>query len=226
MRVIEPFIWIIWDLFAVIIFFSCVYRSAGRGFVSTIVGLLVYVVAAVAAAATYAYIAGYMYENVIRDLVQHVLTRNFNLMLGNSGESAQGVIRAIPLMLRLLIGQKSGEVAALPVSEADSLANAVIDTALQAPIMTVLHAAGFLLVFTLAAYIMRSFARLFTGINRVPVIGLLNTVLGGIAGVIEGVIWLFVLGFVLRLIVTISGESWIWLNTEMINETYIWRLFY
>lgn len=226
MQVIEPYIWVIWDLLAVIIFFSCVYRCAGRGFVSTIAGLLVYVVAAAAAAATYAYIAGFLYDNFVYELVQHVLTRNFNMMLADGGKNAQSVVHAIPLLLRLLVGQKSGDVAALPASEADMLADTVIEIALKDPLMTLLYAAGFLLVFSLAAFFMRFLTRFLTGINRIPVIGLLNTVLGGIAGVIEGILSLYISGFVLRLIVVISGGAWTWLSADIIDKTYIWRLFY
>lgn len=222
---IEPFIWLVWDILAVAIIFRSVYRCAYRGFVSTIVGFLIYVVAAVAAGAVYMRVAGYLYDNIVHDAVLHILTRSFNQALVGSG-SAKGIISAMPYALRLLIGDKSADVAAISGDEAGLLAEQVISVALEDPLMTALHAAGFLLVFTIAAFFMRWLARFFTGVNDLPVIGTLNTAMGGIVGVFEGVLSLFVSGFILRLAVTFSGGGLWWLNDSVIMKTYIWRLFY
>lgn len=225
MQLIHSYIWIFWDLVAVGIFFHCVQKCAKKGFVSTIVGLLAYIVAAVVAAKTYLWLADFLYDNIIHDVVRSILVRSFNDMMNGAG-SSQDIVHAIPTALRMLIGLKRGEVAAIPATDASDMAGQVIDMALRNPMMSILHGAGFLLVFTLIAYVMRYIAQLFTGINRVPVIGTLNTVAGGIAGVFEGLLKLFVSGFILRIIIAVSGEIWWWLNSEVIQNTYIWRLFY
>lgn len=225
LQLIHSYIWIFWDLLAVGILFHCVRKCAKKGFVSTIIGLLVYIVAAVVAAKTYLWLADFLYDNVIHEAVQHVLVRSFNDMMNGIG-SSNDIVHAIPLALRMLIGFKRGEVAAISVTDASDMAGQVIDMALRNPMMSILHGVGFLLVFTLIAYVMRYIARLFIGINHVPVIGTLNTVAGGIAGVLEGLVMLFVSGFILRIIIAVSGEVWWWLNSEVIRNTYIWRLFY
>lgn len=225
MELIHSYIWIFWDLLAVGIFFHCVRKCARNGFVSTIIGFLIYIVAAYVAAKTYLLLADFIYENVVRDAVQHVLVRSFDDMINGIG-SAQNPFQAIPAALRILIGFKSGEVASITSTDASDMAGQVIDMALKNPMTSILHGAGFLLIFTLVAYVMRYIARLFTGINRVPVIGTLNTVAGGIVGVLEGLLKLFISGFILRILISVSGEVWWWLNSGVIQNTYIWRLFY
>lgn len=225
MLIVEPYIWVLWDLLAVVIFFHSVQKCARRGFVSTIAGLLVYVAAAVIAYATYANIADFLYENVIHDVVRHVLTNSFSDMLSNVAGDAD-IVHSIPFVLRLMLGFKKSAVEAIPIDAADAMADHVIDLALETPLMSLLHGVGFLLMFTISAFFARWLSRVFTGINKLPVIGTLNVILGGIAGVLEGGISLLIGGLVLRLAVTFSDGVWWWLNESVIHSTYIWRLFY
>lgn len=226
MQVIQPYIWILWDLAAVGIIFRSVQKSARRGFVSTVLGLLIYIVASVVAVKTHAMLAVFLYDNVLHEVIQHVLVRSFNDMLGQIGENTNDILHSIPFALRILIGFKGGEVAAIQSDDANEIASQVIETALKNPIMTILNTVSFLIIFTLAAYVMRELTKFFTGVNKVPVIGALNIVLGAAAGVIEGIIMLFISGFIMRMVIAVSGEVWWWLNSAVINETLIWRLFY
>lgn len=225
MQFIGTYIWIAWDLLAAGIIFHRVRKCAGMGFVSTIIRLLIYIVAVAAAHMTYLKLADFLYDNVIHDVIQSTLVRSFNNMINGIGKS-NDIVHSIPTALRILIGLKIGEVADIPVTDASGMAGQVIEMALKQPIISILHGVGFLLIFTLTAYIMRYIARLFTEINRVPVIGTLNAVLGGIAGVVEGLLMLFVSGFIMRIAIEVSGEVWWWLNSGVIENTYIWRLFY
>lgn len=225
MQLLNPYVWILWDLIAIGIFFHSVRKCAKRGFVSTVIGLLIYIVAVTAASKAYLILADFLYDNVIHDAVRQALVRSFNGMLNGIGDS-KDIVHAIPFALRMLLGFKRGEVAALPLEDASVMADSVIDMALKNPLMSVLHGVGFLLLFTVVAYVMRYIANIFTGINRIPVIGLFNTVLGGILGVIEGVLTLLISAFIMRLLINVSGEVWWWLNSGVIQSTYIWRVFY
>lgn len=225
MTIMHNYIWVLWDLLAIGIIYHRVRKCAHMGFVSTIIRLLVYIVAVVVAQMTYLKLADFLYDNVIREAIQSTLVRNFNNMLNGIGES-QDILHSIPFGLRMLLGFNKPEVATLPVTDASGMAGQVIEMALKQPVMSILHGVGFLLIFVLTAYLMRFVARLFTGINHVPLIGTLNAALGGVAGVVEGLIMLFVGGFIMRIIIALSGEAWWWLSTSVIGSTYIWRLFY
>jgi hypothetical protein len=139
---------------------------------------------------------------------------------------AEGVLAAIPFLLRLLVGSKRGEVELLPREEAALLANSVIDLALREPVLALLNAVAFMLAFAIVAAVMRRLTRVFEGINGIPVIGPLNTILGGITGAALGLVVLWLGGFALRLAVSLSQGGWFWLNDDVIEATYICRLFY
>jgi uncharacterized membrane protein required for colicin V production len=222
---IEAYIWIFWDILAILIFFSTVYRSAFRGFASSIAGLLVYIAAAVAAGFLYTHVAGFIYEYIVQDIVRHALADNFEAWM--TGElQAEGVMAAIPFILRLLVGARSGEVDLLPREEATLLANSVIDVALREPVLALLSAVSFIVVFAIIAAVIRRITLSFEGINRVPVVGPLNTVLGGATGIAMGLIGLWLIGLAFRFTITLSQGGWFWLNEEVIDATYICRLFY
>ncbi len=225
MQLVHQYIWILWDLIAVFVFFHCVRTCVRKGFLSTIVGLLIYVVAAFAASYAYKQLANFIYDNVVETAVEHVLTRSFNDMLTGIGSASKDVLHSMPFGLRFLVGFKGKDIASLSGTDANGLANQVIDMALQDPLMSILHGISFLLIFTIMAYIMRSIARLIRGVNHVPVIGTINSVLGGIVGIIGGVITLLVGGFILRIAIALSAEAWWWLNTNVLNSTYIWSRF-
>ncbi len=224
-QIFETYIWVVWDLLALLIFSCCVYRSAARGFASAVTGLLIYVASAAAAGYFYRRIAQPLYDEVVSDAVTHVLARNFNLWLDGVSK-ADGVVEAIPFLLRLLVGVKSVEVDLLPRDGGGELARLVMDTALAEPVMTLLSAACFMLVFAVVAAIMRRITGIFTGINGLPLIGPVNTVLGGVVGVGLGLVGLYLGGFVLRLLLGLTHGGWPWLNEEVIETTYIIRLFY
>ncbi len=224
-QMIETYTWVIWDLLALLIFFGCVYRSAARGFASAVTGLLVYVVSAAVAGYFYRRFAQALYESVVYDAVSQVLARNFNLWLDGISE-ARGVVDAIPFLLRMLVGVKAGELDLLPRDGGGELARLVMETALAQPVMTLLSAVCFMLIFAVGAAIMRRVAGIFTGVNRLPLIGPVNTVLGGVVGVGLGLVGLYLGGLVIRLVLGLSHGGWQWLNKDMVEATYILRLFY
>lgn len=232
LRDLAPYIWIAWDLLAVFIIFQRVNVCARKGLAATLVGLLVYVAAVAAAGYANKPVALYLYDNIVRDAVQNVLAHEFGLVLDGAGGDSLSLLESIPSVLKLLMGAGGKEIPSLSVNAAttsgmaEKLASQVIDSALEEPLMTVLHAVSFLLIFSLAAFLMRSLARMFTGVNSVPVIGGVNTVLGGIFGLFEAALTLYVGAFVLRLLIMFSGSSWWWLNEKVIGATYIWSIFY
>lgn len=231
-RDLAPYIWIAWDLLAVLIIFNRVHVCAHKGFAAAFAGLLVYVVAVAAAGYVNEPVSAYLYDNVIRDAVHNILAREFDLVLGGAGGEAINFLESVPSILRMLIGAGGEDIPTLPAGTApvtgmaEELASHVIDVALESPLMTLLHTVSFLLVFSLVAFVMRSLARVFIGVNSVPVIGGVNIVFGGILGLLEAVLTLYVGAFILRLLVTVSGSSWWWLNHEVIGATYIWNIFY
>ena len=184
-----------------------------------------YIAAVLLATRFHRQIADVLYNNFVYGMVKNILVNNIESMMSQPGASPVNAIMAIPFAFRGMMGQSQEQIAGLPVDAADILSEQIIGMALKKPVTNILEAASFLLLFALVAWFVRWLSRFFTAINRIPVIGTFNTVLGGIAGAVEGVIALIVSGLILRLAVTVSGGAWWWLNFEVMESTYIWRHF-
>lgn len=222
----HSYVWIVWDFIAVLIFFLLISSCARRGFVSSLMNFAGYFVASAVAAIGNSTLARFLYDRIVRDALLHMLTRRLNQAFSGSGASNAGILDAIPGILQRIMGSSSAQVAALsPGDAAENIAGTIIDIALHDPVMTILKTVSFLLLFTLAAFFVRFLARLFTGIQRIPLIGTLNTVLGGILGVFGGGVTLYIAAFFLRLLTVFSGDKWWWLNDSVMDSTYIWRVF-
>ena len=203
----------------------CIYKCAERGFVSTVIRLAVYICAVLAATRFHRQIAGYLYHNVVYGMVKDALANNLNALVTQQDGSPVNALMAIPFYMKAMMGQNQEQVASLPLDAADMISSEIIEMALKSPITNILEAGAFLLLFALVAWFVRWLSRFFTGVNKIPVIGAVNTVLGGVAGVVEGVISLVISGFILKIVVALSGGAWWWLNSGVLESTYIWRHF-
>lgn len=75
--------------------------------------------------------------------------------------------------------------------------------------------------------ISRAIANAFKGLNRVPIIGPVNLLLGAALGVAEGAVVIYLIAQTVRFICYFTSNSLMFLNTETVLNTYIFKyLFY
>lgn len=223
----KEFAWLIWDSAAVCVMLYCVSRCARRGLVHTIVSLLGYIAAAFLAKIGSPAAAKFLYDNVVRDAIRLALSRRLEEAVAGGGEVAVDVLDLVPDTLLRIMGQSGREAAVTSVAaDAGEMVETVIEAALRNPVVAILQAVCFLIIFSLAAFLVRYVARLFTGIYRIPVVGSINTMLGGVVGVLQALLILYIAAFALRLLIAFSDGGWWWLGTDVMDSTYIWRVFY
>lgn len=223
----QQYIWVLWDALAVVILIYFVYNGARQGILRTVVGLLGYALAYFVARAGSPIAAQKLYDEVVRDAIKLMLTRRMDDLLAQGGAAAGDLADAIPDSLRRLMGDDAlGSAAAALQGEASQWIETLIDSALREPVISLLQGLFFLIIFTLTAMVVRFFSRMFSRMHRVPVLGTLNTVLGGVFGVAEAVLVLFVASLVLQLVILFSGGGFSWLDDNIMNDTWIWRIFY
>ncbi len=84
----------------------------------------------------------------------------------------------------------------------------------------------FLVLLFILRLIITPVSNMFKFVNKVPLIGTLNALLGALLGAVEGLITVYGLALLVKLIVNVSGDSLIFLNTDTIGLTYIFKFFY
>ena len=83
----------------------------------------------------------------------------------------------------------------------------------------------FLLLFAACMVLVHCLAKVLRGVERLPVIGTVNGLLGGVMGALEALVVLFVAAVAVRLLLDATG-GFSWLNASIIDETYLFRHFY
>ena len=59
----------------------------------------------------------------------------------------------------------------------------------------------------------------------IPIVGPLNSVLGGCVGAVEGVLYLYLMVAIASLVLALTGDSIPYLNRQTLESTWILRLF-
>ena len=225
MEVLREYIWLAWDVLAIAILVYFVKNCARRGLASTVLSFSGYIVAAIVAKACSTAGANLLYKYVVRDALRVTLTRRLDTAFAAGGEAAKDILTLLPAAFARLV-EKSGQAQAVSSAAADAggVVEALLDTVLRDPLLSMLQGVSFLLIFSLCLLLVRRIARLFTGLYRVPLVGTLNTLLGGVVGVLQGVLVLCICAFAIRAVLAVSGEEWWWLNLHVMDRTYIWRV--
>lgn len=219
--------WFFWDLFAVILLTLLVGRSARHGFARTAISFCGFFVASILAGTLGPMLARLLYDEVIRDALLVVIGRELDGMLADGGSLAGSLADLIPKGLQGIV-QDGGEEVINTFFGGDTaaLAKTIVDGALSSPVLSILEGICFFAVLSLTMLLVRHVSRLFTGLYRVPVLGTLNTVFGGIIGVLEGILVLYVLAILLQIVMTVTGNELDWLNRELLDSTFIYRVFF
>ena len=89
-----------------------------------------------------------------------------------------------------------------------------------------IRTAVFVLIFALVCVAVGVIARLTKLLDKIPVIGKVNSFLGGICGLCEGLVMVFVVCLATRLAVSLSNGNAIMFNQATINSTFLFKKFY
>lgn len=223
----EQYIWLIWDLAAAVIILACVRHCARQGLVRTVISFLAYFIAAAGARILSPIVGEFLYELAVKDAMVLFVNRELGETLATGQDLVRQVLDSFPAILQQYVPRLAelGE-AGYATMEAGELVDSLVDTVLRDPVMMILGSLCFLLIFSLILMLTRWVARLFTGIYRIPVIGTINTFLGGVVGILQAVLFLLIGALVARLAISLTGGELVWLSEDIIDQTYIWRVFY
>lgn len=126
----------------------------------------------------------------------------------------------------------SGEMSALRslvltmINTSSSVKTAVVDNIIRPTFMLAAETVFFILIFIVVASLLGVLAKVLKIVNKIPVIGSMNGFLGGCAGLVRGVLTVFIICIVVRFVITISGGNVMLMNETAIESTYIFKFFY
>lgn len=107
-----------------------------------------------------------------------------------------------------------------------SAKSAIIDGVIEPVYLSGSRTVIFLLVFAVVSIVLSAVAAALKLINMIPLLGKLNSFLGGVLGLAEGAFALLVICAVVRMIIQISGGNMLLFNETAIADTYLFGRIY
>ncbi|MBQ8614782.1 MAG: hypothetical protein IJ416_11255 [Ruminiclostridium sp.] len=161
-----------------------------------------------------------------------------NLESGEAFTAFKAVSGKISEALPLAFGDYSAEVSggdtdvlyelALSVTDLgyDNRGEAVISNIIDPIVITPLRIVLFLVIFGVVAFILEAIATATKIINHIPVISTANEAIGGIMGLVKSVIILFIICIAVQLLISLTNDSLVFINTYTIDKTLFFKHLY
>ena len=106
----------------------------------------------------------------------------------------------------------------LLLEEGSSVSEALVEIILQPLVLSLLETLAFLLLFIAVNIIIKLLIRASRIFNKLPLVGGVNRFFGGLCGLAEGLVFLYVAGIVLRMAAATAGSD-SFLTMELLEET-------
>ena len=117
-------------------------------------------------------------------------------------------------------------VTALYTANTDNLAHDIADNMIRPTLLVPMRALIFVIIFVIIIIVINLLSRLFRTVNHIPVIGGVNKLFGAVAGFVQGAIVIFLVCIFVQVIISLTGNEIIFLNTMTIDQTYIFKHIY
>ena len=191
---------LIWDAALAALILFVVIRSVRGGFVSSFIHLLGVAASCIVAALTAGKAAAWLYDGYLAERVEQSVSDSLRETL----EAFAGLLDRI--------------------DPTDTISAAAGD-AVRTMAVSLLTMVAFLIIFLLAMLIVRALVRLTRSVNRVPVVGGINRLLGGVLGAAEAFLLCYLIGMAATVLISFSENRWGWLNTAVVQKTYLLNWF-
>ena len=191
---------LIWDAALAALILFVVIRSVRRGFVSSFIHLLGVAASCIVAALTAGKAAAWLYDGYLAERVEQSVSDSLREKL----EAFAGLLDRI--------------------DPTDTISAAAGD-AVRTMAVSLLTMVAFLIIFLLAMLIVRALVKLTRSVNRVPVVGGINRLLGGVLGAAEAFLLCYLIGMAATVLISFSENRWGWLNTAVVQKTYLLNWF-
>ncbi|MBR2742121.1 MAG: CvpA family protein [Clostridia bacterium] len=208
------------DIITAVIFLGTVIASWRRGFVRAVLGIVSLIAAFVVSKAYYQTFAAWIDEKFMHNKVTEMLNG-----LVSSNEQAESVKISFDTFIANIKSLVPG--LSQTVSDGSGAVQGAVDTITERISYSFSEVAAIILIFLAVLVVCRIIIAIIDAIFKLPGLGAINHGLGLIVGIIKGVFFVFlfcILVAFIGMMMAASPEPLI--TREVINETYIFKIFY
>ncbi len=176
------------------------------------------------------FLSHFMAELVYNVFIKQTIVDNISKVMNNStlstaSQKAAELISSLPALLSNSL-EYFGVTEGVITDMFSTSAVAGIESAIMTPIVGVISIVFFIILFILLLFILK---KLFGGISkifRLPFIRVIDSLLGCVLGILEGILILCIFAFILKLFIPLTSGNIYIINETYISESFIFSLFY
>lgn len=226
---------IILDIAVLFIGFSIIRKSYRNGFLRSAVLFVGSLAAILISIWLSRWLANVVYENFLRESIiaqiNEVVQNGTNSL--SISELISQLTSAFPAflinpLLAAFGGQEqlAAEIQQNINSTTDSLGTVIADTVVGPITISLIQMISCLLILAICVIIIKILASMFKRIYAIPIIGTVNAFLGAGIGILQAAVILYILALICSIVVSVTANELSWLNTGIIDLTYLFKYFY
>ena len=216
---------IILDVILLTVLVAFIFTAAKKGFMRSLLELIAVIVALVMAYQFSPVVAQAAYDNLVEEsLIETVQTQlDENLNISSSTEKAEVVLESIPGFMETFADSLGIDTKKMVENmgsfslSSENLATELVVKVAQPIVVAALTALFFLLLSAILMFALKWVAGLLSKLFKLPLLGTVNKVLGGVLGACKGVMVIIFVSTLLKLVFA-GGESEI---STMVNSSYV-----
>ena len=97
---------------------------------------------------------------------------------------------------------------------------------IRGSVIAIIKLLVFIIVFAVALIIVKLISRVFSLANKIPIAGTINALLGSALGLLQAIAIILIIAIILHILIALSNDEMIIFNTQTIQKTYLFKLFY
>lgn len=164
-------------------------------------------------------------EVLAQNIKNSEVADSVNEIIDKVGET----VPALDLKGKTIEDIDSGTINSVVVSVVQSSGNpgkAVLDNVAKPIVLVPLRTIIFVVLFILVFIILSIVIKATSVINKLPLIGKLNSLLGGVAGLLQGLVIVFIVVIIAHMAVELTNNTLIFLNDMTINKSFAFSKIY
>lgn len=219
------------DIIVVVLLALFLLRGGRMGFISSVISFLGGIVSAIFAAFLGNQIAPLIFRSYIENPLVDGLVNAFTTSGSDSlSQDITQNLEGFPSFIQIFVNDnfttfiqdmESG------VNETVvSGANSFVDQTLGPIIISLIALIIFFILMGIFGIIIRLLSKGLRGVNQIPVVGSVNSLLGAAVGLAQGVLALFLLLALVSLFIGLTGNINPWVNSTIIEQSFVCKFFY
>ncbi len=229
------FIPMIYDLVILIIAFMLISKAMRKGFIASLITTLGYFVSLALAIFGGRFLAklifAMFFESPIANSIDSKVSQSFDA--SSIGGMLDGAVESVPKLFRGIIenqqitsAQMADQIGSQVLSGETTIGVAITQNYIQPIVCIILQIILSAILFSILMFAVKAIGRMARGVKRIPLIGPINKLLGGVLGLAQAVIIVYLISTLAGMLLAAKPDGYEYLNMQIIESTYLFKLFF